>query len=404
MTSHPLAPDWQQLKQTGDERLAQLAELDDIYVLWPRAGSHWTLHLHDYFAHKTYLADPRFRGYCVVGEPPGGAGAAANPIMPAREASISFQEFTRQRRSKARVGLLDFCGTITEWALWRGAHDGIFDFLAHAASRDAVHTYVPLSQERNHYLDHAARYEALAATMDARSARTLFARMQACLTLDRGPILRTMTPMEFQYFNGASPQDSFVPRPREVYVDAGASQGEQVLRMAGLLDDLEGSQLWALEPNRQEFRSLQGLRWLLPLRAQQVIVSDDPGGQVLFRTVVDNPTASHIVGPQHDAAWREAHADSIDTLPCVTLDELIARPVTFIKADVEGGEMALMRGARGHLARPQCRLSIAAYHYPGDLLEMASFLHSLGRRRLSLRAHHPSLYDLVLYAHEEPGF
>lgn len=403
MTSHPLAPDWQQLKQTGDERLARFNELEDIYVLWPRAGSAWTLHLHEFFAQRTYLTDPRFRGYCVIGDPPG-LESAMKPVMPHREAAITFNEFVRLRRSKARVGLLDFSGTITEWSLWRGVQDGVFDFLVSATARDIAYIYAPLSQERSHYLENAGRYEALAASMDARSARTLFARMHAFLALDRGPMLRTMTPVEFQYFNGASPQDSFVPRAREVYVDVGASQGEHVLRMAGLLDDLDGSQLWGLEPNRQEFGALQGLRWMLPVRAQQVVVSDQDGGEVLFHTLPGNPEGSHFVGASHDAAWREAHADSIDTLPRVTLDSLISREATFIKADIEGGEMALMRGARGHLARPQCRLSIAAYHYPGDLPEMVDFLHGLGRRRLSVRAHHPSLYDLVLYAHEEPGF
>ncbi|EWM52068.1 methyltransferase FkbM domain protein [Bordetella holmesii 70147] len=72
-----------------------------------------------------------------------------------------------------------------------------------------------------------------------------------------------------------------------------------------------------------------------------------------------------------------------------------------IKADVEGGELGILEGATRHLADSQCRLSIAAYHYPNDLLSLSRFMQSLGRKRHSVRGHHASVWDLVLYVHED---
>ncbi|ANY15800.1 FkbM family methyltransferase [Bordetella pseudohinzii] len=389
--------DWRELKRLGDERIARVRALEGFYVLWPRYCSNWTQHLHEVAQGATYRADPRFLGFCEVGEKPNMANAMT-PAPARQEGAISMLEYLRQRSRNPNIGLMCFPGTYGEWAVWQGVQ-GSFDYLAHMAASGAAHTYVPVEQEREHYLAEIDSYLALMAEMDLLSQQTLAARIHAYLALDRGLLLRYMISSEYQYFNGASPHCSFVPREREIYVDVGASQGELVGRMAGLVG--ADSQLWALEPNRLDFASLRSLSWLLPIRAERVVAGAEHGGSVDFYTDPACPHGSRFVLPSDTPEWREARKDWIETLPAVSLDRLVPDEATMIKADVEGGELGILQGATRHLARPQCRLSIAAYHYPNDLLTLSRFVQALGRRRLSVRGHHAGVWDMVLYVHED---
>ncbi|GGX86210.1 FkbM family methyltransferase [Streptomyces fructofermentans] len=54
---------------------------------------------------------------------------------------------------------------------------------------------------------------------------------------------------------------------------------------------------------------------------------------------------------------RDIHARALD-VPCVTLDSLNLREVGFVKIDVDGNELAVLRGARGLLARDRPALFI----------------------------------------------
>ncbi|RIQ46530.1 FkbM family methyltransferase [Bordetella avium] len=392
---------WRESARIGDERLARIQSLDGYYVLWPRYTSDWTLHLHEVLGF-VYRDDPRFLGYCVVGDEPSMKGAMV-PVMPVQEGGISMMDFLKLRSRNPNIGLVHMSGTVDEWGAWR-RFSGLYDFLALMAARDAPHTCgVPIGREREYMLHNLDRYRRLVQGMDALSRNTVAARIRTLLEWDRGFLLQSMMPVETQYFNGSNPQSSFVPRSREVYADIGASQGEVLARMDALLPMDSGSQLWAFEPNRMDYNSLRKLAALVPLKAERVVVGAEQGGSVDFYTNPNYSHGSHFVSPSASPEWRAAHADWIDVLPQVTLDHYIADPITMLKADVEGGELSVLQGATRHLERPQCRLAIAAYHQPEDLLAITDLMSSLGRKRFSVRGHHPTLWDMVLYAHEEEG-
>jgi len=82
-----------------------------------------------------------------------------------------------------------------------------------------------------------------------------------------------------------------------------------------------------------------------------------------------------------------------------TLDDYLAeRPVTFIKADVEGMEMALLRGAIGTIRRNKPKMALCVYHYPSDLFEIPEFVRTIvPGYKFSLRQHAPIFGDFVLY-------
>ncbi len=68
------------------------------------------------------------------------------------------------------------------------------------------------------------------------------------------------------------------------------------------------------------------------------------------------------------------------TVPLRSIDDLVARGeverVDFIKLDVEGAEMSVLRGASTSIARFRPRLAISLYHKPDDLFEIILFIRS----------------------------
>ena len=72
------------------------------------------------------------------------------------------------------------------------------------------------------------------------------------------------------------------------------------------------------------------------------------------------------------------------TVPMLTesIDHLVAggalERVDFIKVDVEGAELEVLRGASHTLRTQRPRLALAAYHRPDDLVVLPAFIASLG--------------------------
>lgn len=93
----------------------------------------------------------------------------------------------------------------------------------------------------------------------------------------------------------------------------------------------------------------------------------------------------------------EVAGNSSDTRP-VALDDVMDE-VTFIKMDLEGYEQKALRGATRliHDCRP--RMTITAYHYADDLLDLWRLFEELASDyELRLRHHSCYYYDTIFYA------
>ncbi|EGX55153.1 hypothetical protein SZN_34337 [Streptomyces zinciresistens K42] len=90
-----------------------------------------------------------------------------------------------------------------------------------------------------------------------------------------------------------------------------------------------------------------------------------PNVRVVRAAASDRPGTARLWLPPGDAGdrgvsslvRRDIHARALD-VPCVTLDGLGLRDVGFVKVDVDGGELAVLRGAADLLARDRPALFV----------------------------------------------
>ena len=72
----------------------------------------------------------------------------------------------------------------------------------------------------------------------------------------------------------------------------------------------------------------------------------------------------------------DADAMPMTTIDTIALDKLPS--VDFIKMDIEGSELAALRGAEGSIRRWRPRLAISLYHRPEDFFTIPAWIDSLG--------------------------
>lgn len=190
--------------------------------------------------------------------------------------------------------------------------------------------------------------------------------------------------IEFEMFRGAYERDvlrivrSFV-RPGEVCVDVGANVGAIALALC----DQVGSagHVHCFEPGPPFFARLEANFALNPdLRSRvslhAVGLSDRPG-ELLWSQDPLHPWNGGFIPHEEKVA-----------LPVVRLDEFVdrsgTRRVDFIKVDVEGMELDVLRGAVGTLEKHRPRLlveTIMEFEQPGPVQirrELEQFLRGLG--------------------------
>lgn len=164
-------------------------------------------------------------------------------------------------------------------------------------------------------------------------------------------------------------------RPGNVVIDGGACWGDTALYFADLVGPEGRVRSFEFEPNNVE-----------RLRANLAL-----NDHLAERIEVDERALWHRDGevldltPFGPATTVREHTDDVAgalNVPSAAIDGLVASGtlprVDFIKLDIEGAELAALRGARDTLLRDRPRLAIALYHRPEDWTEIPAFLRELG--------------------------
>ena len=183
-----------------------------------------------------------------------------------------------------------------------------------------------------------------------------------------------------QYF------DVFEPKPKEIFVDAGAYDGKTVLYFYQWTKH-KYERIYAFEPIKSMCEEIR----------RKTVENNISGIEILNNAAwnrrekisfIDDSTSSHM-DDKGDIAVQGIDIDS------VVNDE----GVTFIKMDVEGSELKALEGARNTILRNRPRLAICIYHKPLDVIEIASYiLHLVPDYKFYIRHYNLHMYETVLYA------
>jgi len=179
---------------------------------------------------------------------------------------------------------------------------------------------------------------------------------------------------------------SNILKPGDVFVDVGANIGY----LSAVAADLVGpaGQVHAFEPVPSHFEKLRRLAWLNP--GYSILVNACAAGEVPERreiNVTQEPGQSTFV-PSYKPPSEIVFSLSV---PVIRLDSYLAerkiQRVALIKIDVEGFELAVLRGLKGYIDsstdRPALLCEIAPRAYPllgRDISELQAFLGSYGYR------------------------
>lgn len=182
-----------------------------------------------------------------------------------------------------------------------------------------------------------------------------------------------------QYFIKEIPATTF----RHV-VDAGAYDGDTLKALlARHSENVE--RYYAFEPMPEAGERLEYL------------AANDPRVAVYKIGISDRCGVAHMTGCSTNS--KLGKNDGIQ-VKLANLDEILGdSPVTFIKMDIEGEEMAALSGASGVIRKNRPTLAICSYHKPDHLWRIPQWIAGLGMGyRLLVRHHSRFLSETVCYA------
>ncbi|MDB5524245.1 MAG: hypothetical protein JWM58_2008 [Rhizobium sp.] len=224
---------------------------------------------------------------------------------------------------------------------------------------------------------------------DERSRAVLRAVMMTMLTGDRQHVARVCE--KDQYF--CLPPFSGIEK--ETFVDAGAYVGDSLERFIWAQYGIFRKAI-AFEPGPKQFDALttriRRLQAEWALNDEQIALVPAALGEAATIAMAESQSG------QMTSLALEKTGDL--QIRIETLDGFLAgEGITFLKADVEGMEMPLLRGAAETIRRFRPKLAICVYHYPSDIPVISQYLKSLvPGYRFALRHHSPQFMETVLYA------
>jgi len=184
----------------------------------------------------------------------------------------------------------------------------------------------------------------------------------------------------------------------EYFVDVGSYIGDSIEKFIWANDGIF-KQIIAFEPGVKQYNASKKriLRlveeWALNSETISVInagVADKEGSAHVDLSQTELPSLNLMVDKTNDET---------SSIKITTLDKQLENvPVTFIKADIEGMEMAMLRGAKETILKNKPKLAICVYHNINDLIEVIGFLQAIvPNYKMALR-HHSHLHsETVLY-------
>jgi len=190
---------------------------------------------------------------------------------------------------------------------------------------------------------------------------------------------------EHQYF----PDDIMTLRDGEIFVDCGAFDGDSIIALTAALERAHKAppkKIIALEPDEKNFAQLVDVAKQYPQATCLQKGAWDRADTLAFSA--DGRLDSAI----SSSGEFRIEVDSIDHI--LNSDE-----ATFLKMDIEGAELAALKGATATIKKHKPKLAICIYHRQEDLITIPQFIRNVRTDYVFyLRAHSYDSEEVVLYA------
>jgi FkbM family methyltransferase len=187
-----------------------------------------------------------------------------------------------------------------------------------------------------------------------------------------------------QYFD--LPKELGLVGKGEVFIHAGCYNGDTQKSYINWFGDTYAKMI-TFEPSTEQFAvSKEKLKGLRDVEIVQAGLSDKSG---VVRFDLDIPGRSFI---------SETGSEEINV---VALDEFMqGQRITFIALDIEGEELAALRGAEQIIRTQKPKLAISAYHKPEDIWELPELIQSYNPEyKFYMRHYHLlDMAETVMYA------
>ena len=206
-----------------------------------------------------------------------------------------------------------------------------------------------------------------------------FLRWRQCLDFDG-------LPEPVGYF----PEDLFRLSQDTVFVDCGAFDGDTV---RDFIERRAGSfrKIFAFEPDPSNFQKL---------KASVSSYPESTRGKIcIFHAAAGERKSQMRFNATGTQAATIAERGGF-TVDCIPLDDVIENELHgYVKMDVEGGELNVLKGARRTIKKASVIWAVTTEHRYNDLWQLPHFIHSVSQEyRFYLRPHSYEGLDLVCYA------
>lgn len=191
-----------------------------------------------------------------------------------------------------------------------------------------------------------------------------------------------------------------LPTASDVYIDGGAWHGDTLLELKQLFGD--NIQIHSFEPDSSNFEKLSHAiseNKLLNVTTEKLALWDKE--QTLEFLCSDEAvhTMQSRVSDELIEAERSIKVQAIDLDSYCTKMDITP---TFIKLDVEGAELQVIRGSKRVLKNYQPKLALSAYHEPNHIWEIFTAIKTINPNYRFYFTHHSQhLFESVIYASVE---
>lgn len=239
--------------------------------------------------------------------------------------------------------------------------------------------------QSQHLVENEANIRASYALLDdAASRREYVSQLRWRFSLD-DQVLDTPRPFADMHFD----PEVYTISEHESLVDCGAFDGDSLAAFFARTQH-KFAHAFALEPDPANRAKLG------------TFVSSLPAGLGSCVTILPFAAGDRNETIRFDAGFgvdsHESHAGKIE-VACRRLDDVIDRPTTLIKMDIEGAELSALLGTGRIILEDRPVLTICAYHYDEHLWEIPRLLRKLSPdSRIYLRRYAQQCWETVYYA------